>query len=325
MSSRTLSRLCQAALFSGVLWSAGAQAQAPVPAPNDGGAPVARGAQLVGETVADRPSTVYRFETHRLDSADGKRHYRIQIAVPRQAAPAGGSAVLYMLDGNAALATLTDADLLRLGEGGAPVLVAVGYDVPTRNDVVARAYDYTPPVYEQGARQPNPVVLGREGGGADEFLALLRERVKPLVRGRAAVDGRREYLWGHSYGGLFALHVLFTQPDTFARYITGDPSAWWADGALLQEWRRFDARRAAGKRVLVLAGTKPRDPARQRPNAPSTRPDGTPIDMQPAVRAMVAGLREGGADARYEAFARFGHGEMLRVSLERALQVALEP
>lgn len=323
MSSRILFRLCQAALFSGVLWSAGAQAQAPTP--NDAGAPVARGAQLVGETVADRPSTVYRFETHRLDSADGKRHYRIQIAVPRQAAPAGGSAALYMLDGNAALATLTDADLLRSGAGGAPVLVAVGYDVPTRNDVVARAYDYTPPVFEQGARQPSPVVLGREGGGADEFLALLRERVKPLVRGRAAVDDRREYLWGHSYGGLFALHVLFTRPDTFARYITGDPSAWWADGALLQEWRRFDARRAAGKRVLVLAGTKPRDPARQRPNAPSTRPDGTPIDLQPAVRAMVEGLREGGADARYEAFAQFGHGEMLRVSLERALQVALEP
>ena len=47
------------------------------------------------------------------------------------------------------------------------------------------------------------------------------------------------------------------------------------------------------------------------------RPDGTPIDLQPAVRAMVEGLREGGADARYEAFAQFGHGEMLRVSLER--------
>lgn len=119
--------------------------------------------------------------------------------------------------------------------------------------------------------------------------------------------------------------MLFTQPDAFARYITGDPSAWWADGALLQEWRRFDARRAAGKRVEVLAGTRPRDPARQRPDAPSTRPDGTPIDLQPAVRAMVTGLREGGADARYEAFPQFGHGEMLRASLARALQVAVEP
>lgn len=41
----------------------------------------------VGDTMADRPSTVYRFETHRLDSVDGRRHYRIQIAVPRQATP----------------------------------------------------------------------------------------------------------------------------------------------------------------------------------------------------------------------------------------------
>lgn len=321
MSVRTLFRLCQAALFSGALWSLGAQAQGAA----EPGTPLERGAQLVGETVADRPSTVYRFETHRLDSVDGQRHYRIQIALPRRAAPSGGSAVLYMLDGNAALATLTDADLAALGAGGAPVLVAVGYDVPTRNDVVARAYDYTPPVFENGVRQPDPVVLGRRGGGADLFLAFLRERVKPLVRERAQVNAQREYLWGHSYGGLFALHVLFTQPDTFARYITGDPSAWWADGALLREWRRFDARRAAGKRVIVLAGTRPRDPARLRPNAPSTRPDGTPIDLQPAVRDMVVGLREAGAHASYEAFPQFGHGEMLRASLERALKFAVEP
>lgn len=317
--NRRLFRFCRTALSIGALWSIGTQAHT---AANE---PATRGAQRVGETVADRPSAVYRFETHRLDSADGKRRYRIQIAVPRRSAPAGGSPALYLLDGNAALDTLTDADLSRLGEGVTPILVAVGYDVPTRNDVVARAYDYTPPLFEQGARQPNPVVLGREGGGADLFLALLRDRVKPLVRQHATVDPNREFLWGHSYGGLFALHVLFTEPDTFARYIAGDPSAWWADGALLREWRRFDARRAAGKRVVVLAGTKPRDTARQRVNAPSTRPDGTPIDLQSEVRAMIAGLRTGGAEASYEAFAQFGHGEMLRVSLARALRIAVEP
>ena len=73
MSSRTLFRLCLAAMFSGVFGSLGAQAQAPAPTqipartPSVAGAPAARGDQLVGETVADRPSTIYRFETHRLD------------------------------------------------------------------------------------------------------------------------------------------------------------------------------------------------------------------------------------------------------------------
>lgn len=301
-------------------------------------APVRPGMQLVGETVADRSSTVYRFETHRLDSADGKRHYRIQIAVPKAPAPASGRAALYMLDGNAALATLTDADLARLGAQGAPVLVAVGYDVPTRNDVVARAYDYTPPAVVNGKRMPNPVVRGHEGGGADGFMQLLSAKVRPLARKAGAVDPAREYLWGHSYGGLFTLHVLFTQPDAFARYIVGDPSAWWHDGELVREWRQFRPALAAGKRVAILVGTKPRDPRRPGPEAAvnaaagaATTPATTPAASKPAVdtravvREMADGLLAAGAQATYEAFPQFGHGEMLRASLERALDVAMTP
>ena len=322
MPSTLLSRLTQAAApaaaLAAALHAGAAQAQAPA-------APVRPGMQLVGETVADRPSTVYRFETHKRDSADGKRHYRIQIAVPKQAAPAGGSAVLYMLDGNAALDTLTDADLQALGQGQAPVLVAVGYDVPTRNDVVSRAYDYTPPRFEDGKLMPNPVVRDREGGGADIFMEFIRAHVKPLVRQRAAIDPAREYLWGHSYGGLFTLHVLYTQPDAFARYIVGDPSAWWADGVLVQEWQRFDPKRAAGKRVAILVGTKPRDPGRPLPNPAPARTDGTQADPRAAVRDMAEGLRAAGADASYEVFPQFGHGEMLRASLERALEIARKP
>lgn len=286
------------------------------------------GTQLVGETVADRPSDVYRFETHRLDSEDGKRHYRIQIAIPKQAAPASGSAVLYMLDGNAALATLTDDDLNLLGRGQPPVLVAVGYDVNTRNDVVSRAYDYTPPIYENGKLMPNPIVRDREGGGADVFMHFIRSQVKPLVQQRASIDTDKEYLWGHSYGGLFTLHVLFTQPQAFARYIAGDPSAWWSDGALVKEWQQFQPAQAAGKRVALLVGTKPREATRPMPGAapaPAAAVAAAPaVDTRSVVREMADGLRAGGADATYEAFPQFGHGEMLRASLERALEIAAQ-
>ncbi|MEN4920879.1 alpha/beta hydrolase-fold protein [Achromobacter spanius] len=318
--SKSMLRFSRPAALIGALWITAAGAQ-PVAAD----APVRPGMQLVGETVADRPSAFYRFETHRLDSADRKRHYRIQIAVPKGAVPKGGSPVLYMLDGNAALATLTDADLQRISAGVAPVLVAVGYDVPTRNDVVARAYDYTPPVYENGKPLPNPVVRGHEGGGADIFLAFIREQVKPLVRRAAAVDAEKEYLWGHSYGGLFALHVLFTQPDAFARYIAGDPSAWWNDGVLVREWRQFRHDRAAGKRVAILVGTKPREPGRPTPIPATPAANGQAVDLRAVVREMADGLQGAGADATYEAFPQFGHGDMLRASLERALDVATTP
>ena len=32
---------------------------------------------------------------------------------------------------------------------------------------------------------------------------------------------------GHSFGGLFALYVLFHEPDTFRRYVASSPSLWW--------------------------------------------------------------------------------------------------
>jgi len=285
----------------------------------------ARSERPVGETIADRPSKYYRFEEHRLDSADGKRHYRIQIGIPSAPAPAGGHAALYMLDGNAAVDTLVDQDLEWLSRRNPPVLVAIGYDVPTRNDVVSRAYDYTPPVVENGQVLAQPVVRGRIGGGADIFLELIETRIKPLVRARANVSGK-EYLWGHSYGGLFALHVLFTRPEAFSRYIVGDPSAWWHEGVLVREWEAFDETRAAGKRVAILVGTKPREGDRPSPaSIPIRKSDGTILDSHSAAREMATSLRKNAADATYETFPEQGHGGMVRVSLERALQIAVEP
>lgn len=285
----------------------------------------ARGERLTGETIADRPSAYYRFEEHRLDSADGKRHYRIQIGIPNTPAPAGGHAALYMLDGNAAVDTLVDQDIEWLSHRNPPVLVAIGYDVPTRHDVVARAYDYTPPVVEQGAVLARPVVRGRAGGGADLFLQLIETRIKPLVRARAHT-GSRSYLWGHSYGGLFALHVLFTRPDAFSRYIVGDPSIWWHEGYLMREWEGFDRSRAAGKRIAILLGTRPREDGRPEPSAfPIRTSDGRMLDSRSAAREMAAGLLENAADVTCDSFPEQGHGGMLRVSLERALRIAVGP
>lgn len=281
--------------------------------------------RLVGETVADRHSEYYRFETHVLVSVDGKRRYRIQIGIPRTSASNEGRATLYMLDGNAAIDTLTDQDLEFLSTRSAPVLVAIGYDVPTRNDVISRAYDYTPPVIQNGQPIAEPLVRGRLGGGADIFLRLIEDEIKPLVHSRAGLSGP-EYLWGHSYGGLFALHVLFSRPAAFSRYIVGDPSVWWHEGALIREWESFDTSRAVGKQVAILVGTKPRPADRPLPYDPViTGQDGKQIDLRNVVGEMADSLRQGGVDVSYQSFAQYGHGDMMRVSLERALHIASKP
>ncbi|WP_415792997.1 alpha/beta hydrolase, partial [Bordetella tumulicola] len=162
--------------------------------------------------------------------------------------------------------------------------------------------------------------------GADIFLDYITSTVKPLVQSRAKVNPGKAYLWGHSYGGLFTLHTLFTQPDAFARYIVGDPSAWWNDGMLVKEWQAFAVDKVAGKRIAILVGTKPRDPNRPMPPGRSASLNQARTANPRAILGeMAAALRQAGGDATYESFPQYGHGEMIRMSLERALEIAVQP
>jgi predicted alpha/beta superfamily hydrolase len=68
--------------------------------------------------------------------------------------------------------------------------------------------------------------LTLRSGGAPAFLRALREEIIPFVDLRLRTTGDRG-LWGHSFGGLFALYALFEQPDLFARYAICSPSLWW--------------------------------------------------------------------------------------------------
>lgn len=281
--------------------------------------------QTAQKTVADRPSALYRFETHQLVSKDGHRTYRIELSIPRKPPSRAGYPVLYMLDGNAAMATLNEHDLASISDINPPVLVAIGYDTPGRLDVNARSYDYTPPVLENGKPVQAPTVRGRVGGGADIFLDFVNTQIKPLVRARVNIDSSRESLWGHSYGGLFALHVLFTQPHAFARYIMGDPSAWWHDGAIMTQWEVFDKSLALDNRVVILVGTRAPATRRNTRQPPSSEQISPAEYLRTASMNIAQGLRQAGVQASYEEFPEYGHGDMSRVSLDRALQIATDP
>jgi predicted alpha/beta superfamily hydrolase len=168
--------------------------------------------------------------------------------------------------------------------------------------------------------------MGRPGGGADTFLEFIELRILPLVYARTQIDRSRQTLWGHSFGGLFAMHVLFTRPALFANYVVGDPSAWWQEGLLYREWQTFDTRLAAGKRIVILHGTRPRTDNKASPaSGPLHGRNGERLTFPTALQTMAGGLDTAGAESRYEAYPQYGHGEMLRVSLQRALEVASEP
>ncbi|MFJ3045793.1 alpha/beta hydrolase [Herbaspirillum chlorophenolicum] len=283
----------------------------------------------LGPTIADTGSAFYRFERFDLRSDDGERSYRVMVGIPRRAAPASGYPAIFLLDGNAAMASTDERQLQALDAAQPPVIVAIGYDTELRFDVKARAYDYTPPFPPGQADEE--AARGRKGGGADIFLDLLERQVMPRVRAMAPLDSGRLALWGHSYGGLFVLHALFSRGSLFSNYIAASPSLWWQRGVILEEEKNFaHATVAPGTRLWVMVGeaeTRERKVALQgdvQADAKAQSMMASRAGMPPrTLPDMIARLKgHSGLAVSLRSFPGMAHGPMLPASLGPALRIA---
>lgn len=270
--------------------------------------------------AADYPG-YQRLEPFQVQSADAQRSYQVQLLVPTRAAPASGFPVLYLLDGHAALAALKAQWLDELKAGTPPLLVFIGHAGERPFNVPARTLDYTP---ARRDGQPMQAFNGVQGGGAAAFLALLEQRIKPQVAALQPVDPAQQALWGHSFGGLFVLNTLLTQPASFSRYIAASPSLWWQSGLLLETERDFAG---ATAQLLIVRGSDEGLPGNARSGVdPSVLEQrrkamaAVPVD---AARQMAERLgRWPDMQVTYEEFAGLGHGPMLAASLRPALRMA---
>ena len=261
----------------------------------------------IGVTVADNPSPDYQFSDLRFNSTDGQRHYRIRIAQPRIAPPAAGYPVVYMLDGNAVLMELNASLLARLAaQKQPPVLVLLSYDNDLRIDANGRSYDYTPAPLQTGEMRAN--------GGADAFLKLIESQIKPAVAAKVAIDSQRQTLWGHSYGGLFVLHTLLTQPAAFQNYVAVEPSLWWGKGFILQEARRVIEQHPAISAHLWLwtgGGEK------MRSAPPDIKQQPLPADAAQRLAERLATLN--GLVVNFREWPGLDHGAMFSAAIAPAL------
>lgn len=112
-----------------------------------------------------------------------------------------------MLDGNAVMDRLSDELLKQLTAQSPPVIVAIGYQTNLPFDLNGRAYDYTPAV-----RKNNETYAGRKSGGSEDFRQLLETRIAAKAEQGLKINPQRRGLWGHSYGGLFALDSTAFRP-----------------------------------------------------------------------------------------------------------------
>lgn len=217
------------------------------------------------QATAPAAATGYTMpSTHTWDmKSDSGEIYRIFVSFPAAEPPADGFPVLYVLDANASFAAF--AETRRIQERydlGKSIVVGVGYPTDLAYDV-RRLDDYTPPLLD-----PPPAIWRHlakyKSGGRDRFLDFMTGTLRTEIGKRYRIDLNRQSLFGHSLGGLLALHALYTRPQAFHSIVAASPSLEWNEQGVLEEERAFTERLTSGKvgktsRLMVVVGGRDTD------------------------------------------------------------------
>ncbi|ETN45025.1 uncharacterized protein HMPREF1541_09901 [Cyphellophora europaea CBS 101466] len=215
------------------------------------------------KTISTPAATVPCSTDVQLSNAAGDE-YLIQVSWPlawednvdsRPSVP-----IFYVLDGNAHFFTLVETVRRGLAVAASTDAVVVGIGYPDCGHYVfgnRRGYDLTPPT---STYVPPRSWDGKEftlpHGGATELLDFIQNIVRPHLLSEILPGFQpvKEVLAGHSFGGLCALHALFSHAYCFDTFIAISPTIWWNDHFLLREEKDFVQHMAShsGKRPLSL-------------------------------------------------------------------------
>ncbi len=261
-------------------------------------------------------------------SSSTGRTYRILVFAPSAPPPPGGHPVLYLLDGNATYpvaATLLQLAEHRTNPGGLVpgIVVGIGYPGDAPLDLRARAEDYTPPAPDLSATGD---MSGNPQGGADRFLDFIEKELKPRIAASFPIDPARQTIFGHSYGGLFVLHTLFTRPGAFQRYVAASPSIWWNQRFILTEktaWLKTSRSASAPPRVVVTVGSLEQTPSDDPRLAGRA---GLVVARRQVDNAceLAADLVAHGIPSEFFLFEKCDHGESRTPALVHALRTAFQ-
>lgn len=275
-------------------------------------------------------------DTDRYDVSSREGHtYRIFLSLPKQEPGPEGYPVLYLLDGNATFPTAAVSLALQMrrpeSTGVLPaVVVGIGYPTDDYLDAAARTRDYTVPLEADELPPRRDGAQWPPTGGAGAFLDFIVNDVKPAISRRLRVDQSREALFGHSFGGFFVLHTLFSRPAAFRSYIAASPSIWYGRQTLDRELLAFCKSRdqtIPARRLLITVGGDEQLDEQESSGEGSasarwkrqTRMVGNARET--AVR--IAGAAGAAVDVSFTEFANENHASVLPASITRALRFAL--
>lgn len=148
---------------------------------------------------------------------------------------------------------MASTDNIRASFNGsfAPETITVGFDFADSYDACARSQWYTPTAISDDEE------CGEVGGGAEQYLAFIRDELKPFINQTFRADQSKEVIAGHSHTATLALFALFTQPDLFDSYIAASPSLYWDNEVMYQYQQAFaDNYQLLDKPVYISVGLK---------------------------------------------------------------------
>lgn len=210
------------------------------------------------------------------------------------------------------------------------LVVGVGYRTTDVDELeTLRCRDFTPSV-DLASGYTDPAMMG----GADRFLAFLRNELRPWVESRYDVDSDDSSFFGYSLGGVFATHVLLTEPTSFRRYGIGSPYLLWNEGELFEREAAYaGAHDDLRARVLFSAGEHETPAGRRRflEQLPPERraraealdvdypPDDTVADAERMV-SLLRGRTYPNLQVEFEVLAGEYHETAPPISLSRSLR-----
>lgn len=233
------------------------------------------------------------------------KNYRIFVAAPRQKTTSKYK-VLYLLDGNAQFPLAVNLQNL---DKNLPLIVGIGYPSDKAYPIAERTRDYTP--FADGK-------AFEQGGGAANFLRFITQKVKPYIAQHYDIDLNEQHFFGHSFGGLFGLYVLFNQPDIFQHYTIASPSLWWGNGVIVP--KTAIKLKIKPSYLQIILGEYEENPERN-PNITLERL--TRIKERQGVfstRQFAELLQKQGIEPHFQIIKQKDHGDVIEEAIKKAIE-----
>ncbi|GAB7127488.1 alpha/beta hydrolase-fold protein [Silvimonas sp. JCM 19000] len=241
---------------------------------------------------------------HDVSGAEGLQ-WRIFVSRPSDAATP--CPALFLLDGNAAFPAAVAAQRCNPALGSLAV-IGIGYPGEGAYFPERRFMDMTPAT--DLATLPHQYGPMHPGGGQERFADLIEQQLLPQLIEQEGLDAERLTLFGHSLGGLFAVHLALRRPGLFARYFASSPSLWFNREAVNADVAAYRAAMAEGSGMRGIL------------NITTGGKEADYMQREAAHLAATLETLDGSSTVKSMVFAGEDHISVHAVAVNRALQLA---